>query len=1090
MSGTIYPTQLDSDSELPRVDGNVTEVGEDAINSARSAIFSIEGEVGIGGRGTLSSIADRIAVSLNNDGTIKTSSLLGIGLVALPITNSQISATAGVVESKLALNYSTTSLYNLYTALQSVVDTLSSFLSLTGIKLQPHIDGTDDRHFLSHIDIDPSAVLLKPSQTVGAVSPGNSVVNRNITNLKTLAEDLSNDLTTHEKSDGTAGVSSTTGGTVPPTNYAHNAAGVYINTTNFSSIPQSNNDVQKIANFIDSSSLLLIGGRTQNLFSNGVSRGSRSTPLLKDGYGSGLVPPTPITAYLLSNPPGPTSSVPIDDISNGDDIVLFNPTTDQLAGFVFDSQFSLVRPGDLLTINYGTGISYQFVIESTKDLISGGNRTFAVRINGRNPFSASAGFAQIDKALFNRNKHNALANVRVPNSTGEYETLIVASPRGAMTLGINFNPSQINSSHYKLYLGFLQNGDSSSIVILPGVDVTGNKGTTPGQYNIDNLIDATNTAFRANGFNFRFVAFKHDGQFGIAMADHYHNSGFSIIAGNVDNNGNYTSVSNAVFTKNIIDNFNGIDPLGFGASGANLASPPPGSTYASAISAKTSPTIIFSPLKKNFYYVNGIERDTLYSDPLNLTSFVDSFGDGYWPATILPAPATHILSDRVETVYQVSLDISQSSIRAGKTIVVQPDFAVSDSRFNLRDYGRYTVKSVAYYNCGQMDGYGNITVYDSVYGAGTSPAPVSTSIPVNLYFSDDSVMFNAQNVADSSVIGQFKRYFESYIDKTGHTFTHERARFIISGAIGNINFCTVSPKLRGYAAGNYREIRLLITSFDDTTGNYTGNLARWNYGTSTYSNLGPTVSGKKGEVVRFYDETNIDYIEFAFDLITAVSAFSNQTIDIQLFSSLALDQEDMLLSTCQMNDNTKKMTHLQDRRQFGNISEEHLSTSAIDFIAAVSKAVMKNRTISGFGNYTLVGNTISLTGGTALIEGKLVLANNSSITMPVLRETIAPAFSSFNSVIDWILCVNKQGQMELIVDTTNGTADRLFYAINPNQTSSTPYPIRASTLTNLVANLTDVTPLYSLETTVTGSGTTWTMSTITNVDQRIAVAKI
>jgi hypothetical protein len=1086
---TNFPISIDDDTTLPRVDGNITEVGDEAINATRSAIFAIESNIGIGAAGTLASIADRLTVSLNNDGSIKPSSLLGIGLVALPITNSQISSTAAINESKLALTYSTGSLYSLYVALKSSVDAVSSFVSVTGVKLQPHLDGTENRHKLSHIDVETGTVLLKTNPTVGSASAGTNVINRNKTNLETLAVDISNDLTIHEKADGTASITINTGGAVPPKNFAHNASGIYVNTNNFSSIPQSNTDLQKIANFIDNSSLLLLGSRTPSL-ANGISRTSRSTPLLKDGYGSALVPPTPVTAYHLNVPPGPISSVPLDDIDHGDDVILFNPTTSQLNGFVFDAQFAQVRPGDLITVNYGTGISYQFVIESVRDVISGPTRTFAVRINGRNPFGSSAAYAQIDRALFNRNKQNALSNIRVPNSTGVYETLLVSSPRGAMTLGINFNPTQIGPAHYKLYLSLLQNGDFSSTLVLPGVDITGNKGTTPGKYTLSGLVNSTNEGFRSAGFNYRLVAFEYNGQFGVAMADHYHNTGFSVVAGNVDSNGLYTSTSNAVFTKNVIDNYNGIDPIGFGALGSNVGSPPPTSSHASALSAQKAPTIVFSPLKRNFYYVNGVERDTLNSDPLNLTGVADQFGDGYWPAVILPAPATQILSNRVETAYQVSLDVSQSSLSAGKTIVVQPNIATSDTSFNLRDYGRYTVKSVSYFNCGTMDGYANITVYDSVHAAGTSPAPTSTNIQVNIYFSDDSVAFNKQNIADTSVLGQFKRHFESYVDKAGHTFTHERARFIILGNIGNINFFNISPKLRGYDNGLYREIRLKINNYDNATGIFDGNLARWNSGPSTYSNVGPTITGKKGEVVRFYDETHIDYIDFIFDLNDTVSSFTNGIIDVQLFSSLALNEEQMLLSTCQMDDNSKKITHLQDKREFGNVSEQQLTKSAADYITAVTRAILKNRVIAGFDNYSLVGNTISINGGSTIIDGKVVLTNNSTTTIPLVQEILAPGFTTAISTINWVMCLNRNGQIELIADTTSGTANRIFYVIDPTQTTPVPYAIRSAALASIISSYNDLTPLYALTANTTGSGTSWTFSSITNTDQRIFIAKI
>lgn len=1093
MSESVFPNDYDDDSTLIPVSDNITENGEEVINSIRSAVFNLETEMGLTGKGSLGSIAERLAVSIDDDGTIKPASLLSIGLVALPITNDQISPTAEIEESKLSLTYPTISLYNYYLTLQNAIDVLNGFLSLTGIKLQPHLDGTSDRHLLSHIDIDSDATLLKIIPQ-GDQAPGTSVGNRDTTDLKTLAKDISDDLVVHQKSDSSSGVSAASGGTVPPENYAHNASGIFVNTDNFTSIPQANNDVQKLADFIDNSSLLLIGSRIQNLYDNGISRTSRSTLLDNDGYSSAIVSETPVIAYFLNQPPGPQATSPIDDFANGDDVILFQPTAGQLSTFNFDNQFAQVRPGDLITINYGTGLAFQFVIEATKSIINGSNRTYAVRINGRNPFTTSAGYARIDRSFFNRNKYHALANSRVPNSVGELETLIVANPRAAVALGNGFNPSQIDASHYNLYLTLLQNGDTSSIFTLPAIDITGNQGKTPEKYTLQSIIDSTNAAFRSPGFNYRFMAFEFEGNFGIAMTDHYNGSSFTIISGVVDSYGEYGASSNAAFQKNVVDNYNGIDPLGLGFSGSNLASPPPAVAYGNAAISSKAPTLIFAPLKRNFFYVDGVERDTVYSDPTNLTENRDDFGDGYVAATILPSPASQILANRVENTYQITEDISQSGLKAGKTLVVQPAFASTDPRFNLRDYGRYTIKSITYFNCGEEDGYANVTVYDGVHGAGTSPAATSTNIPVHIYFSDDSVAFNKQNVADDAVIGSFKRFFETYIADNGKTFTHERARFLNSGTAANFDFYDVSPKLKGFSNGQYKELRLNISSYEAETGLYDGYLGRWDSANSIFSNFGPIAFGKRGEITRFYDENSIDYIDLLLDRSNSVANFSNETLDIQLFPTLELDGELLLLSTCQLNDTTKKITNLVDKREFGNISEEHLSSSALNYIAAVPKATQENGVISGFDEPDISSNTITINGGSALINGKIILVNKSVISIPILREFLYPSFTTGINTINWFICVNQYKQLELIANTdfdvslsgTYGSLDhdRIFYVKNPNVPSPTYYPVRSGYISKIISDFKDLIPIYLATMTVTPSGSNYVLSSLTINDIR------
>ena len=1087
-----FPFQLDDDSDLPRVDDNITEIGGDAINALRSAMFAVEANIGINAQGTQGSIAQLLSVSLNPDGTIKPSALVGIGLVALPITDAQISQTASIQESKLNLTYSTVSLYTLILTLQNSIDVLNGFLSLTGVKLEPHIDGTNYNHFLSAIRVDTSSPIIKTNP--GSLpSAGTNVVNRNTANADLLIKDISDDLVIHEKSDGSANITAASGGTVPPTDFAHMASGIYVIPNNFSTIPQSNNNVQSIIEYFDNSSLLLLGSRTQNLYCNGISRTSRASSFLADGYGEPLVPPTPATAYLLNEPPGPMSSSPIDDFAHGDDVVLFNPTSAQLSTFNFDAQFAQVQPGDLLTINYGTGISYQFIIDSIKSKIVGTIRTYAVRINGKNPISNTSAIARIDRSTFHRGKYGVLASARSPNSIGSYESLIIANPKSATALGNGFNSSKFDTTHYNLYLNLLPNGDTSSIISLPAIDVTGNQGITPGQYTLDSIVNNTNIAFRAPGFNFRFIAFQYNGQFGIMLADPYNNAAFSISSGTVDGYGNYTISSNSAFPNNVVDNYNLIDPLGIGLNGSSVSSPPPSVAYSTVAAAAHNPTLLFYPLKRNFFYTNGVERDSLKSDPIILNNIIDTYGDGYWPATILPFPYSTVQTNRVENVYQVNLDLSTTGLRAGKTIVIQPAFPTTDSRYNFRDYGRFLIKAVSFNNCSTPAAYTNITVYDAVHAAGTSPAATSTNIPVNLYFSDDSVEFDAENVFDTTTSGPYKRFFEIYIDGNGHTFTHERARFINTGLdISNFNLYRVSPKLRGYNVNNDREIRFTITNYDQVSGNFTGYLARWNPVSLTVSNQGPTLSGKRGEIVRFYDETNVDYIDFIIDLSNNLSSFINKTLDIQLFKTLELDQEVMLLSSCQIDDITKQVSYLKDERQYGNVSEEQFSISAIDYISASDRLLNQNGVINGFDNQSVSSNLISFNGGTALINGKIIFINQSNITIPSLVEALSPSFTTIVNTITWFVCANKKSEIELIASTdyapslsgTYGSLDqnRIFYVQNPSVGNT--YPVRGTYFSNLLSNFTDVVPLYIVNATISGN----TISNLTITDAKRFIA--
>lgn len=1094
-----FPYQLDSDVDLPRVDDNITLIGALAINSLRAAMFNVEANIGIGAAGAASSIAQRLNVSLDPSGNILPSALVNL-LTIVQITNAQVASGAAIQESKLSLSYSTASLYSVYQTLKVSVDNLNGFLSLTGVKLEPHIDGTDYNHLLSAILVDPTTAFVKVAPS-SSESAGTNVINRNTTNSDTLVQDISNDLVVHEKSDSTSGVSPTAGGTVPPENFAHVAAGIYVNPASFTTIPQANDNVQSIIDYVDSSSLLLLGSRVQNFYADGVSRTSRSTSLLADGYGSPIVPPTPVTAYFLGVPPGPPSSSPVDSFLDGDDVIIFDPTSSQLSTFTFDAQFAQVQPGDLLTINYGTGITYQFAVDSVKSIVVGSVRTYGVRINGKNPISDGYAVARIDSALFNRNKYAVLATSRAPSSVGAYESLIVANPRSAVALGNGFNPSQFDSSHYNLYLTLLPNGDLTNVFPLPPIDATGNQGATPGNYTLDTVVDAINTAFRAPGYNFRFTAFEFEGQIGLAL-DPYNNASFSIISGVVDGYGNYDAASNISYPNNVVDNYKLIDPMGFGIDAANVASPPPVSSYPSIPAAEFAPTLLFYPLKRNYFYANGSEIELLKSDPLVLNNIEDVNGDGYWPATIA---TVSINPTTVSVVYTVNLDLAESGLAVGKTLVVQPIVSTTSATADI-NYGRFVISNVVFNNMCTSAAYTNITVYDAVHGTGISPfATLPVGTQVNIYFSDDSVSFDAENVFDGTATGPFKRFFEVYVDGNAHTTTHERARFLTTGSdirlngasvptdIASINLYGISPKLKGYLSPyiNGNVIYLSVSSYNATTGQYVAALC-----SSTFTNLGPTTTGKLGEVVRFYDFTNVDYIDFIYNVNATIAAFTsssintNKNIAIQLFPSLELNQQFMIVATCQVNDSTKTISYLEDARQFGNVSEEQLTTSALDFITSNPRETMQNGVVRGFDLFSTspltLTNIANFDGGLVLVNGNLTAFNPFDITIPLVQDDNGG--SPLSGVL-WAVCANKYNEIQLIpltdynasVNTINNP-NRLLKLYNPINANA--YYVDSTTFTTLIDTRKDLAVLWLVNAQVVASGNTIASYSLTLTDAR------
>lgn len=1057
-----FPNELDTDIELPRVDDNIIDIGADAINAIRQAIFNIEENLGLTGAGTLGSLSERLDVSIDPNGTIKPAAISGLGLVTLPIYNAEISDSAAIAEYKLNLDHSTQDLYDFFLQLQNGVSILNGWLSISGTKLEPHISGDNYRHSLSHIDVDASPVYKDKNN-----------VNRNNTNANTLLTDINTDLTTHEKSDGsdiitTAQFTQTFNGSLYPAKFAHTASGLFIDPSRFSTVPQSADNLQDFAEFVDNSSSLLIGSRIDTFYENCITRTSKASSLINDGYGQSVVPPTLVITYLLNN----NSTVPVDDINYGDDVILFNPTSSVLSSNIFDSQFLSVKSGDIITINYGDVLA-KFVIDSVKKSFSVdgfGVKTvnYAVRINGKNLFASTTAYARIDRSLSNEDKYGVLAVAHANNSFNEYSSLIVANPRSAVALGNGFNPFKIDSNHYNLYLILYPSGDpTQKVVNLPAIDITGNQGATPGAYTLDSIIESTNTSFRSYGYNFRFIAFQYRGDFGVMLADPYDNASFSIIGGTVDGYGNYTAGSNSSYPANIVDNYNITDPLGLGINGSNLASSPYSISFATPEAAKV-PTLILTPLKKRFYYVNGSEKEFIRRE---VETSLDSFGDGYWVGSIY---SKQTFVNRVEVVYKINLDLSQSGLKKGKTLVTQHYGQITDSSYSSVNYGRFTIKDVSFANCPGPDPYTLITVIDGIHATGTSPYISSSNITVKIYFSDDSVEFDAGHVIDTTSLTPYKRFFEVLVsgakgtsdyDQSGHTFTHERARFLYSALdIGNVNFYKVSPKLRGYSSGITKKIRLNISNYSATTGNFDGYLSAID-GT----HQGSIVSGRKGEIARFYDETNIDYIDFIFKISDSISTFTNKTLDIELFSTLSLDDDLMFISSCQLNDQDKQVSYVKDERPFGIISEKQLSSSALDFISTGEKLLHQNGVVRGFNVGTPVNGTVNISGGVALIDGKFVQLNDSLLVVPEIREIYS---STQYTKINWALCVNNRNEFQLIPlldydsssPATPNNINRIFNAFNP--VNSSTYALDASKFSNIVNNRKDLTILYVISSVV------------------------
>lgn len=1062
-----YPAQLDDDVSLTRVDGNVTEIGDLAINQLRSAVFAVEAELGLGLAGSSGNLADRLGVSINANGSLKPSAIIAAGALVGPIVNDDVAPAAGIAESKLSLTYSTQSLYNEIVSLHNDVNNLLNLTSNSNLDFIKHLTGQNplsvnlnSRHVVSHIDINAEPSDSRDTNFVwpSGVAPKDKTGVLRGSNLADFLYDLNDEIVRHQNANGT---SQTTADL-----YGHSAAAISVDASGFENLSKSITNVQSLAEAVDQTNLTAVVNHQQNHHTNGISRTCRGSILSIDGYGQSIIPYTAVKTYLAAD----GASTIVDNNVNGDDIVEFVPTPD--ATFYFDSLFSQVKSGDVLTVNYGS-FEVQYLIDSVRFDFNGDDppvRSYLVRINGRNVLNSTTAVARIDRPNYSDNKYGVLTLAQAENNFGAQPSLIVGNPKGASVLGLGFSPSEFDSKHYNLYLELYPNGNPfERAITLPAIDVTGNKGITPGLYTLDSIVKNTNEAFRKEGFNYRFIAFSYNGEFGIMLADYYNNASFSIISGVLDDDSNLTT---DIFVNNVVGDSAAsltspavLDPLGFGAGGANVASPLFRTNYSNINQAQIS-TKIFVPIKYKNYYVNGNERSSFKGIT---DGYLDSYSDGYWLATTVGK--TIIPSTTVKVQYEVPLDLRKYDLRPGKTLVVQPTLPLNSVQYNDLDYGRFIISNVTYNLCDDVVNKTTIEVYNGVHATGTPVNSVNSNIPVKIYFSDDSVGFNELNIANPASAYQYKRFFEVYVDQNGHTFTHERLRYNLSteNALAiKLDVLKVSPKLRGYANGNFRQIVLQLSYSENF---FTGYLKGPTVATS--SKVGGTSVGKIGETIRFYDETGLDYIDIVFDIST-FSSFINPAstefeLTFDLFPSLELDQEVFFLGNILYNSSINKISYLRDGRQFGNVSEQEFSTSAIDFVTAGDRFTQQNGVVRGLEYISTTYNTSSMVvnfrGGLVLVNGKYLSINNFSTAVPIIAEdNVGTAL--------WALCIDFQSEIRLIPITisvfndpgSDLSKDRVFKAYNPatNQT----YYIESVTFTNLITKRKDLTPIAFINSTV------------------------
>ncbi len=247
---TIYPSALDSDLELPRVEEEVSEISGDFINSLRDAVIAIQRTIGINPQGNKTSLTDRINVSIDSNGFIKKTAIETIGLVTLPVVDKHIGATAGIQESKLDLDYGTTYLKNMIDSVKVDVNGVLSGLASVNNSVNKHFLGTGNYHDGYQIKIN-----LGTQYGIGgltAITVGDS--------LNEIAAHLfgGNNLIIPHFESGL------------PNETKHSANHIYVDASGFSLIDRNSSTVQEALDSLDSDSGVLGKSHLIQFHSNGV----------------------------------------------------------------------------------------------------------------------------------------------------------------------------------------------------------------------------------------------------------------------------------------------------------------------------------------------------------------------------------------------------------------------------------------------------------------------------------------------------------------------------------------------------------------------------------------------------------------------------------------------------------------------------------------------------------------------------------------------------------------------------------------------------------------------------------------------------
>ena len=450
MGKSKYPNKLDTSIEIPAVRDNIIEIGSDVLNSLRSAIFNIERTLGINPQGaTGNTVASRINKALDGNGNILKEALDKAGLLSGPISNADVSKSAGIDESKIKLDYPTTLLQDEISQLVKQVDNILATLEELSYLYAAHTHPeSKNRHKGHAISID---AIERVSSDVGMVS----------SELQTAQELFENIFASHINYDGS---------NISSANRSHEADQIFFNKEDVSAYIDSE-DVQGAIIDVLGHTRGQIEGHQNRHHSNGVLRTSVLTGL-EDGLGKMLLDEQPVTfseypsgrtykrfTISLTNMP----PAPVEPINRSDILRLYYGTEDQFIDYQIHSvEFDGGSIKSITVFGIITRVS------DTLDRIKVFRNANALT----NPASL-------------------LPSVRpFPPPSTNRDVIQVANPNAATIVSRGIRPSEISVSNRYMNVS-VDGGDEIIVDVYDGSAIGGNS--------IDTIVKAMNLKFASEG---------------------------------------------------------------------------------------------------------------------------------------------------------------------------------------------------------------------------------------------------------------------------------------------------------------------------------------------------------------------------------------------------------------------------------------------------------------------------------------------------------------------------------------------------------------------------------------------------------------